>query len=191
MDAMGGLLKSEDESQAELEISKVKQGEALYRITTMFSATMPTGVERIAKAYLRHPVIIKIGDEDTGKNRRIEQRIQFISEGQKKSYLMEDLHSMKSTDKCIIFINAKKTGDMLGKLLEENGYEVGVLHGGKSQDLREETLEHFRKTKIRFLVATDVAGRGLDISDVTFGIVPYIHFINYVYILLLDLYIIT
>jgi hypothetical protein len=57
----------------------------------MFSATMPTEVERIAQQYLRHPVSIKIGDEESGKNKRIEQIVYFISEGQKKSKLMEQL----------------------------------------------------------------------------------------------------
>lgn len=57
----------------------------------MFSATMPQEVERIAKKYLRHPVSIKIGDEDSGKNRRIEQIVYFVSEGQKKSKIMEQL----------------------------------------------------------------------------------------------------
>ena len=60
----------------------------------------------------------------------------------------------------------------MGKYLESMSYAAGVLHGGKSQDQREETLEYFRSGKIQILVATDVAGRGLDIPDVT-------HVINY------------
>ena len=114
LDAMGGLLKSEDESQAEQQIQQAKEGEALVRITAMFSATMPMGVERIARTYLRHPVTIKIGDEDTGKNKRIEQKVQFISEGQKKTHLNEDLRQLNNSDKCIVFVNSKKQGDNIG-----------------------------------------------------------------------------
>ncbi len=60
---------------------------------------MPTEVERIAKQYLRHPVIIKIGDEESGKNKRIEQRVLFITEGQKKSKLVEELRNLISNEK--------------------------------------------------------------------------------------------
>jgi ATP-dependent RNA helicase DDX23/PRP28 len=57
----------------------------------MFSATMPPEVEHIAKRYLRHPVSIKIGDEGSGKNKRIEQIVYFVAEPQKKSRVMEQL----------------------------------------------------------------------------------------------------
>jgi ATP-dependent RNA helicase DDX23/PRP28 len=65
LDSMGGLLKSEDESQAEKQVqaSIASQGNEIYRVTAMFSATMPAEVERIAKTYLRHPVMIRIGKE--------------------------------------------------------------------------------------------------------------------------------
>ena len=96
LDAMGGLLKSEDEQQAELQLSSAKDGHQLFRVTAMFSATMPLEVERIAKKYLRHPAVIKIGDEDTGKNKRIEQRVHFITEGQKKNKLVDELGGIKS-----------------------------------------------------------------------------------------------
>ena len=72
----------------------------------------------------------------------------------------------------IVFTNAKKQADVIGRNLETIGIRAGVLHGGRSQDQREETLEEFRKGEIQVLVATDVAGRGLDIRDVT-------HVINY------------
>jgi ATP-dependent RNA helicase DDX23/PRP28 len=117
LDNMGGLLKSEDETQAEEQIIQAKEGTSLVRITAMFSATMPPGVERIARTYLRHPVIIKIGDEDTGKNKRIEQRVQFITAAQKKNFLLEDVQKLKSTDKCIIFVNEKKQGDFIGSFI--------------------------------------------------------------------------
>jgi ATP-dependent RNA helicase DDX23/PRP28 len=167
LEAMGGLLKSEDETQAEAEIAGAKEGKALYRVTAMFSATMPPEVERIARTYLRHPAVIKIGDEDTGKNKRIEQRIHFISEGQKRSHLLDELRAMGPTGKAIVFVNAKKQGDVVGRFLDTSNFHCGVLHGGRSQEQREETLEAFRSGEIKVLVATDVAGRGLDIPDVT------------------------
>jgi len=139
-------------------------------ITSMFSATMPPGVERIAKTFLRHPVIIKIGDEDSGKNKRITQIVLFLSEGQKMQHLVESLHKQGDGDKCIVFVNSKRQGDSLEKMLISKGFHVGTLHGGRSQEQREETLKYFRDGEYNVLVATDVAGRGLDIKDVTFVI---------------------
>lgn len=65
---------------------------------------MPIEVERIAKTYLRHPVVIKIGDEDSGKNKRIEQRVQFITEPQKKGKLTDELRKLGSTEKVFIHL---------------------------------------------------------------------------------------
>jgi ATP-dependent RNA helicase DDX23/PRP28 len=181
LDAMGGLLKSEDEQQAELQVQEAysqhqslpnmimmnRSIPELYRVTVMFSATMPTEVEMIAKQYLRHPVIVRIGDIDSGKNKRIEQRVMMINETQKKHILLEELRKLTLEHKIIVFINTQKAGDHLCWQLESNHFTVGVLHGGKAQDVREETLEDFRNSKIQILVATDVAGRGLDIPDVS------------------------
>jgi ATP-dependent RNA helicase DDX23/PRP28 len=174
LDSMGGLLKSEDEAQAEQQVQSSSTSEqTIYRTTAMFSATMPIEVERIAKTYLRHPVMIRVGDEDSGKNKRIDQRVIVLnSEAQKKTKLTEELSHLVKTDKIIVFINSKKQCDIIGRYLDSIGYHAGVLHGGKSQDQREETLEFFRNGSYQILVASDVAARGLDIPDVT-------HVINY------------
>lgn len=166
---MGGLLKSEDEEQAEGQEQQAITGEALFRVTAMFSATMPPEVEKIARTYLRHPVIVKIGDEESGKNKRIEQIVIMLAEPQKRNKLVDDLRSLERNDKAIVFVNIKKQCDVVGRFLETSGFRIGVLHGGKSQDQREDTLDMFKHGSIQVLVATDVAGRGLDISDVTHG----------------------
>lgn len=205
LNQMGGLLKDEDEEQAERQLQQLQQQQyqhqQLFRVTAMFTATMSTEVELIAKQYLRHPVIVRIGDVDSGKNKRIEQRVLYLSsEAAKKNVLNEEvnkvtrsmgassLHSNSSSSanassssssssssaetKIIVFVNTQKAGDHVSYQLEQAGYRVGVLHGGKAQDQREETLELFRNGRIQILVATDVAGRGLDIPDVS-------HVINY------------
>ena len=172
MDAMSGSLKSEDEEQALAQAEQAKNGLAVVRVTAMFSATMSTEVERIAKRYLRHPAIIKIGDQDSGKNRRIEQRILWMPEGQKRSKINDILRSLGKSDKGIVFVNAKKQADSVGWGLEQAGFQIGILHGGRSQSEREATLEQFRRGQYKVLVATDVAARGLDIPDVS-------HVINY------------
>ena len=167
MDDMGSLLKSEEEDVAMMQADNAIQGDAIVRVTSMFSATMSPDVERIAKGYLRHPTIVKIGDEDTNKNDRIEQLILPMKENAKKTRLSEELRRLPRDKKSIVFVNAKKQADVVARDLENGGFHVGVLHGGKSQDVREDTLDRFRDSLVQILVATDVAGRGLDISDVT------------------------
>jgi len=172
---MGGALKSEDENETyrqEMEDLKTS-GVARHRLTAMFSATMPLEVERIAKRYLRHPSIISIGDKDTVKNARIHQRLVWLPSPAKKEDALRDLLRDRRfiREKVIVFVNEKKHADGVGRMVERSGRQCVVLHGGKSQEQREENLEAFRKGGI-VMVATDVAGRGLDIPDVA-------HVINY------------
>lgn len=174
LEGMGGLLKSHQESSTSTATatSTASAPEELVRVTAMFSATMAPEVEVIAKKYLRSPVIVRIGDEDSGKNRRIEQRVFMISESAKKGRLLEELRRLESGDKVIIFVNEKKGADMLGRHLDSSRFPAAILHGGKTQEQREAALEQFRSPNGQILVATDVAGRGLDIPDVS-------HVINY------------
>jgi len=170
LDAMGGLLKSEDETEAyrqeRADLERLGQAVPSHRLTAMFSATMPSEVERIAKRYLRHPVVVSVGDQDSGKNARITQRILFLSSpGQKESTLRDLLRRSHPREKIIVFVNEKKHAEGVGRMVENAGRQCVVLHGGKTQDQREENLALFRRGGM-VLVATDVAGRGLDIPDV-------------------------
>ncbi|GKY96548.1 hypothetical protein MPSEU_000614400 [Mayamaea pseudoterrestris] len=175
LDAIGGVLKSEDEKETyRQEIEDLQnKSVARHRVTAMFSATMPLEVEKIAKQYLRHPAIISVGDRDSGKNARITQKIVFLSSPAQKEKALTDLicDPRFLRDKILVFVNEKKHADGVGRIVERAGRQCVVLHGGKSQEEREENLERFRRGGI-VMVATDVAGRGLDIPDVA-------HVINY------------
>ena len=141
------------------------QAPAFRRTTHMFTATMPAAVERLAKRYMTGAAIVRIGDVDSGKNRRITQEVVLVvSEAKKKALLRERLASLPRP--AIVFVNAKKACDVVAKDLEGWGYRVALLHSGKSQDLREGALAEFKAGGADILVATDVAGRGLDIADV-------------------------
>ncbi|KAL7454965.1 hypothetical protein ACHAWC_007445 [Mediolabrus comicus] len=171
LDAMGGKLKSENEEEAyeqeRLDLESLgNQAVPRHRLTAMFSATMPAEVERIAKRYLRHPVIVSVGDQDSGKNARITQRILYLSSpNQKENTLKDILRRSRPNEKIIVFVNEKKHADGVGRMVENSGRRCVVLHGGKTQEEREKNLGIFRQGGV-VLVATDVAGRGLDIPDV-------------------------
>ncbi|CAH9052280.1 unnamed protein product [Cuscuta epithymum] len=156
-------LKPENEDE-ELDEKKI------YRTTYMFSATMPPAVERLARKYLRNPVVVTIGT--AGKTTDlITQHVVMVKESE-KSYKLQRLLDELADKTAIVFINTKKQADFVSKTLDKAGYKVTTLHGGKSQEQREISLEGFRTKRYTVLVATDVAGRGIDIPDVA-------HVINY------------
>ncbi|GMI34087.1 hypothetical protein TrCOL_g1347 [Triparma columacea] len=175
LEAMGGLMKSDDETQAyEQELKDLRENPTKvpkHRLTAMFSATMPAEVERLARTFLRHPAIISVGDQGSRKNQRIEQRVMYISAAQKDRELANMCASLRPNDKVIVFVNEKKSAEKVARTIEKNGKKTVVLHGGKAQDLREQSLAQFKEGG-RILVATDVAGRGIDVADVT-------HVVNY------------
>jgi len=136
-----------------------------YRQTVMFTATMPPAVERLAKNYLRRPVVVHIGT--VGKPvERTEQVVYMCKENDKRNKLIEILNAGIDPP-IIIFVNQKKGADVLAKGLEKMGYNAATLHGGKGQEQREHALTGLKEGAKDILVATDVAGRGIDIKDVS------------------------
>ncbi|RZF40129.1 hypothetical protein LSTR_LSTR014412 [Laodelphax striatellus] len=136
-----------------------------YRQTVMFTATMPPAVERLARTYLRRPAVVYIGS--IGKpTERTEQIVYMVTEQDKRRKLMEIL-SRGVEPPVIIFVNQKKGADVLARGLEKLGYNACTLHGGKGQEQREYALASLKSGSKDMLVATDVAGRGIDIKDVS------------------------
>ncbi|CAK9201244.1 unnamed protein product [Sphagnum troendelagicum] len=164
LDAMpSSNLKPENED-AELDEKKI------YRTTYMFSATMPPAVERLARKYLRNPVVVTIGTAGKATD-LITQHVIMVRETEKLARLYRVLNEMGDKT-AIIFVNYRKNADSVSRQLDKAGYRVTALHGGKTQEQREISLEGFRNKRFNCLVATDVAGRGIDIPDVA-------HVINY------------
>ncbi|XP_039279809.1 probable ATP-dependent RNA helicase DDX23 [Nilaparvata lugens] len=136
-----------------------------FRQTVMFTATMPPAVERLARTYLRRPAVVYIGS--IGKpTERTEQIVYMVTEQDKRRKLMEIL-SRGVEPPVIIFVNQKKGADVLARGLEKLGYNACTLHGGKGQEQREYALASLKSGAKDMLVATDVAGRGIDIKDVS------------------------
>lgn len=154
---------------------EAEEGEALtanlydvkkkYRQTVMFTATMPPAVERLARSYLRRPAVVYIGSG--GKpTERVEQVVKMTDEKGKRKLLLQILEAGYEPP-IIIFVNQKKGCDVLAKSLEKMGYGACTLHGGKGQEQREFALSNLKGGTKDILVATDVAGRGIDIKDVS------------------------
>jgi ATP-dependent RNA helicase DDX23/PRP28 len=139
-----------------------------YRQTVMFTATMSPPIERLARQYLRRPATVYIGSAGR-PTERVEQIVYLVAEEQKRKKLIEVLesHLRDHEPPIIIFVNQKKGADLLGKGLTKLGFNPCILHGGKGQDAREFALQALKDGTKNILVATDVAGRGIDVKDVS------------------------
>ncbi|KFK44687.1 hypothetical protein AALP_AA1G290500 [Arabis alpina] len=166
LDAMpSSNLKPENED-GELDEKKV------YRTTYMFSATMPYGVEKLAKNYLRNPVVVTVGTEGKIAD-TVSQQVIMIKESEKFSKLKKLLVELGDYKKAIVFVNTQIKAEFIVKNLEKLArFRVTTSHGGKSQEQRKTSLEGFRGNRFNVLVATDVLARGIDVEDIA-------HVINY------------
>lgn len=154
-----------EEAEDELKLTENFRSKDKYRQTVMFTATMPPQVERLARNYLRRPAMVYIGAAGRPVD-RVEQIVFILSEQEKRRKLLEVLEK-KVEPPVIIFVNQKKGVDMLAKGLDKHGYSTCTLHGGKGQEQREYALASLKNGSKDILVATDVAGRGIDIKDVS------------------------
>ena len=142
-------------------------GKDRYRQTMMYTATMPSAVERIARKYLRRPAIVTIGNVGEAVE-TVEQRVEFVSgEDKRKKRLAELLASRQFAPPIIVFVNIKRNCDAVARDIKHMGFSSVTLHGSKTQEQREAALASVRNGSTDVLVATDLAGRGIDVSDVS------------------------
>ncbi|KAJ5724684.1 Pre-mRNA-splicing ATP-dependent RNA helicase prp28 [Penicillium malachiteum] len=142
-------------------------GRDRYRQTMMYTATMPAAVERIARKYLRRPAIITIGAVGEAVD-TVEQRVEMIpGEDKRKKRLGEILSSGDFRPPIIVFVNIKRNCDAIAREIKQMGFSSVTLHGSKTQDQREAALASVRNGSTDVLVATDLAGRGIDVPDVS------------------------
>ena len=140
--------------------------------TLFFGATMPEEIDRLARTYLTKPVRVELNKERVAPQSLI-HHFQFTGRHDRLNALIEYLRREKISQ-AIIFCNSRHHGEELRKKLEGKFESIAYIHGGLEQSRRTSIFERFRRNEIAFLVATDVAGRGLDFSSVS-------HVINYDY----------
>ncbi|KDD73255.1 DEAD/DEAH box helicase [Helicosporidium sp. ATCC 50920] len=159
LDAMPASNLKPEADDAPLERDRV------YRTTYMFSATMPPAVERLARSYLRRPVVVTIGR--AGKaTENVQQHVLVCKENEKAGLLEQQLGQLEDDARVVVFVNTKRACDAVAKQLAELDFRATLLHGGKTQDQREDSIRGFREDRFNVLVATDVAGRGIDVPNV-------------------------
>jgi len=142
------------------------------RQTLMWSATWPKEVRRLAEDFLTDPIHLQVGSLNISANHNILQIIDVCMENEKHGKLMRLMEEImaESENKTIIFTETKRKCDQLTRDMRRDGWPAMCIHGDKSQPERDWVLNEFRTGKSPILVATDVASRGLDVSDVKFVI---------------------
>ena len=136
-----------------------------YRQTLLFSATMPPEVEALARKYLRKPVVVQVGRR-SGAATTVKHFV-YPCPKDKKSSLLVELLKKDNLESVLVFTRTKHGADRVVKTLERAGINAGAMHADKTQGQRTKALEDFKKGKLRVLVATDIAQRGLDISGIS------------------------
>jgi len=136
------------------------------RQTLMWSATWNKSVQGIAKDFLKDPMIVNIGSVDLSANHKVTQKFFFVKENEKVQSLLKFMNKVYTGFKILIFSSTKRNVDEITTILRENGWPSLAIHGDKKQNEREWVLKEFKRGSAPILVATDVAARGLDISDI-------------------------
>lgn len=151
------------------DISYIIQKLPHERQSLFFSATMPPKVEAVMRGFLRNPVTVSVKSREAAAN--VDQDIIQLA-GRSKADVLEELLKQEGWNKVLVFGRTKHGMEKLSKVLFKRGFQVAAIHGNKSQNQRQRAIEQFKNDKIQVLVATDIASRGLDISNVT-------HVVNY------------
>ena len=153
------------------DVKQITKGMVNRKQTLLFSATLDNTQKALIDELLHQPVEVKVSSGATTGD-HIEQNIIRVPEGEDKFKKLLDLINQDEFEKVLIFAETKRLVDRINKKLNNAGVKANLIHGNKSQNTRKRALDQFKRGNIQVLVATDVAARGLDISDVT-------HVINY------------
>lgn len=139
--------------------------------TLLFSATMPEEILDLAESLLNNPVKIEVTPASSTVE-KIEQFLFFADKANKTDLLINILADEEEAESVLVFSRTKHGADKITKNLSRAGIVCDAIHGNKSQSARQKTLLNFKKRKTRVLVATDIAARGIDISQIS-------HVVNY------------
>ncbi len=148
------------------DVKKVIRHLPRERQNLLFSATMPKEIEQLANSILKNPVSVKV-DPVSSTVDRIDQSLYFVNKPDKKRLLATLLRDPAITS-ALVFSRTKHGANAIAAFLTKQGIPAAAIHGNKSQTARVTALENFKNGTIRVLVATDIAARGIDISELSY-----------------------
>lgn len=156
----------------EPQIKKIVEQIRPDRQTLMWSATWPKEVRSLAEEFLKDYIQVNIGALQLTANHNILQIIDVCTETEKDTKLVRLLEEImnEKENKTIVFVETKRKCDEISRRMKRDGWPIMCIHGDKSQPERDWVLQEFRTGKSPILIATDVASRGLDVSDIKFVI---------------------
>jgi len=140
------------------------------RQTLFFSATMPQEITKLAAQMLRDPARVAVTPQATTAE-RVDQRV-ILTEKAAKPALLAELLKAEPVDRVLVFTRTKHGADKVVRSLQNSGLSADAIHGNKSQGQRERALAAFRIGRVRILIATDIAARGIDVDGIS-------HVVNY------------
>ena len=147
------------------DVKKITAALPAKRQTLLFSATMPKSIEGLADSLLRDPHRVEIAPSATTVE-KVVQRVLFVAKDKKRALLSELLNDT-SIRRVLIFTRTKHGADRVARHLQRGGVAADAIHGNKAQNARQRALKSFCNGRIRALVATDIAARGIDVEGVT------------------------
>lgn len=153
------------------DVKKILKQTPNTRQTACFSATMPREIRELVNQFLKSPVTVSV-EQPQASPAKIEQHVYMVPRGWSKLKALQPILEIESPESAIIFVRTKQTAAELTSKLQEAGQSADEYHGDLSQIQRERLVQRFRDGKIRLVVATDIAARGLDIENLS-------HVINY------------
>jgi ATP-dependent RNA helicase RhlE len=146
-------------------IRKIMSKLPKQRHSLFFSATMPREIATLASEFLTNPSQVSVTPEATTAE-RVNQQVIMVDAGAKANVLLE-LVKNEAYKRTIVFTRTKRGADRVSKTLDQAGVASAAIHGNKSQNQRQAALDSFKNGRTRVLVATDIAARGIDVSNVT------------------------
>jgi ATP-dependent RNA helicase DeaD len=153
------------------DVEKILAQAPTERQTAFFSATMDPSIRKLVSRYLKDPVNVTIEQEQRAPS-RINQFAYIVPRGWTKMRCLQPILELEDPDSAIIFVRTRKAAADLTCELQGAGYSVDEYHGDLSQSQRERLLQRFKQKQVKWIVATDIAARGLHVDDLT-------HVINY------------